>query len=107
MFAERYGLGILLVHGELAAIPMGESVIEKGRAYAPPSAAAVDKGHLEPAFLRTYERKRLAIAVLSRGKVLDCLNCFRDVSPDADDIGVGEEMMGGSDRALPYVQKLI
>lgn len=86
---------------------MGESVIEKGRAYAPPSAAAVDKGHLEPAFLRTYERKRLAIAVLSRGKVLDCLNCFRDVSPDADDIGVGEEMMGGSDRALPYVQKLI
>lgn len=29
-----------------------------------PPAAAVDKEHLEPAFLRTYERKRLAIAVL-------------------------------------------
>jgi hypothetical protein len=107
VFAERYGLRILLVRGELADIPMGESVIEKGRAYAPAPAAAVDEEHLGPAFLHTYERKCLAIAVLSRGKVLDCLNCFRDVSPDADDIGFGEEMMGGSDRALPYAQKLI
>ncbi|MDY3970584.1 MAG: hypothetical protein SOY95_08125 [Atopobiaceae bacterium] len=52
---------------------MGESVIEKGRAYAPPPTAATDEEHFGPAFLRTYERQRLAIAVLSRGKVLDCL----------------------------------